>query len=97
VDGTRNSHTKGSKSERERQIPYDITYIWNHFSTEKKIMNLENRLVVVKGEGERVGWTGNFVNCTPTFPGTISVTHQSNQSGLGNCIRHMFYWTWRKT
>ena len=29
MDGTRESHTKQSKSERERQIPYDITYIWN--------------------------------------------------------------------
>ena len=25
-------------------------------STEKKIMNLENRLVVAKGEGEGMGW-----------------------------------------
>ena len=29
MDATRDSHTEGSKSERERQIPYDITYIWN--------------------------------------------------------------------
>ena len=29
TDGTRDSHTKWSKSERERQIPYDITYVWN--------------------------------------------------------------------
>ena len=29
IDGTRESHTKRSKSERERQIPCDITYIWN--------------------------------------------------------------------
>jgi len=27
MDGTRHSHTKWSKSERERQIPYDVTYI----------------------------------------------------------------------
>ena len=27
MDGTRDSHTEGSKSERERQIPYDITYM----------------------------------------------------------------------
>ena len=27
-----------------------------NLSTEKKLMNLENRLVVAKGEG--VGWTG---------------------------------------
>ena len=29
MDGTRDSHTKRIKLERERQIPYDITYIWN--------------------------------------------------------------------
>ena len=30
------------------------------FSIEKKLMDLENRLVVAKGEGEGVGWTGNL-------------------------------------
>ena len=29
IYGTRDSHTKWSKSERERQVPYDITYMWN--------------------------------------------------------------------
>ena len=29
VDVTRESHTKSSKSVRERQIPYNITYMWN--------------------------------------------------------------------
>ena len=29
MDETRDSHTKRSKSERERQLPCDITYIWN--------------------------------------------------------------------
>ena len=29
MDGTRDLHIKWSKSERERQIPYGITYIWN--------------------------------------------------------------------
>ena len=29
MDGSRNHHTKWSKSERKRQIPYDITYMWN--------------------------------------------------------------------
>ena len=29
MDGTRDYHTKWRKSERERQIPYDITYMWN--------------------------------------------------------------------
>ena len=26
---TRDDHTKWSKSERERQIPYNMTYLWN--------------------------------------------------------------------
>ena len=29
MDATRDYHTKWSKSERERQIPYDITYMRN--------------------------------------------------------------------
>ena len=29
-------------------------------STEKKLMDLENRLVVAKGEGEGGEWTGNL-------------------------------------
>ena len=31
-----------------------------NLSTEKKLMDLENRLVVVEGEGEGVGWMGNL-------------------------------------
>ena len=29
MDKPRNYHSKWSKSEGERQIPYDITYMWN--------------------------------------------------------------------
>ena len=29
MDGTRDSHTKRSKSQRERQILYGITYMWS--------------------------------------------------------------------
>ena len=29
MGGPRGYHTKWSKSERERQISYDITYMWN--------------------------------------------------------------------
>ena len=29
MDGPRDYHTKWSKSERERQIAYDITFVWN--------------------------------------------------------------------
>ena len=31
-----------------------------NLSTEKKIIDLENRLVVAKGEGEGVGWMGSL-------------------------------------
>ena len=31
-----------------------------NLSTEKKNMNLENRLVVAKGEREEVGWIGSL-------------------------------------
>ena len=31
-----------------------------NLSTERKIMDRENRLVVAKGEGERGGWIGNL-------------------------------------
>ena len=51
MDTTRFSHTK---LEREKQMTYDISYMWNlsygtneNQSTEQKhIMDLENRLVV---------------------------------------------------
>jgi len=31
-----------------------------NLSTENKLMDLENRLVVAKGVGEGVGWTGSL-------------------------------------
>lgn len=54
----RDSRTKWSKSERERQIPYDASYMWNLkdgineliYETEAD-SDPENRLVLAKGEG----------------------------------------------
>ena len=41
---TRDSHTKGSKSERERQIPYDIAYMWNlKYGTDEHIYKTETQ------------------------------------------------------
>ena len=37
-------------------------------STEKKIMDLENRLVVAMGEGEGVGWMGSMVLIDAILP-----------------------------
>ena len=41
MDGTRDSHAKWSKSERERQILYDITSIWNLKKTNEYICEIE--------------------------------------------------------
>ena len=32
----------------------------SNLSTEKKIMDMENRFVVAKGDGEEVGWKGSL-------------------------------------
>ena len=42
IDATKDYHTKWSKSERERQIPYDITYMWNlKYDTNEPIYETE--------------------------------------------------------
>ena len=55
----------GVKLERERQMPYDITYMWNlKYRTNESIYEtemgpqIENRLVVAKGKGNqgRMNW-----------------------------------------
>ena len=42
MDGPRDYHTKRSKSERERQTPYDLTYMWNlKYDTNEHIYKTE--------------------------------------------------------
>ena len=42
MDGPRDYHTKQSKSDIERQIPYDITYMWNlKYNTNEHIYKME--------------------------------------------------------
>ena len=62
MEETRAPHTK---SERERQLLYDSTYLQNlKYGTndpsikQKQIVDMESRLVVAKGEG--VGWMGSL-------------------------------------
>ena len=48
-------------SQKEKDKYHMISHIWNLiYGTEKKIMDMENRLVIAKGEEERVEWTGNL-------------------------------------
>ena len=59
MDEPRDYQTKWSKSNRERQMPYDITYVWNlKFDTNElnrnRLTNIENNLIVTKGDwGEK--------------------------------------------
>ena len=42
MGGPRDYHTKRSKSEREKQIPYNITYMWNlKYNTNEHIYKTE--------------------------------------------------------
>ena len=42
MDEPRDYHTKWNKSKRERQIPYDITYMWNlKYDTNELIYKIE--------------------------------------------------------
>ena len=42
MNGPETYHTKLSKSERERQIPYDITHMWNlKYDTNQHIYEAE--------------------------------------------------------
>ena len=53
-------YAKWNKPARERQIPYDLTYLWNLINKINKIYRLidtENRLMAVRREGFRgTGW-----------------------------------------
>ena len=58
--------SKVSQKEK-RQILYDITYMWNlKYGTNEPVYKTEtdtdikNRLMVAKGEGKGVGWTGSL-------------------------------------
>ena len=49
MDGTRDDPTNWSKSDRERQIPYDITCMWNlKYYTNELIYETETRLQMQK-------------------------------------------------
>ena len=73
MDATRDYHTKWSKSERERQIPYDITYNveskiwhkWTYLQNRNRLIDRENRLVVAKGEevGRGMEWEAGVSRC----------------------------------
>ena len=62
MDGPRDYHTKWSQSDRERQISYDISYMWNikkyhkwtYLQNRNRVTDVENKLMVTKGKS--AGW-----------------------------------------
>ena len=58
MDGSRDYCTKWSKPKRERQISYDIPYMWNlkkwykwtYLQDRNRPTDIENKLLVTKGE-----------------------------------------------
>ena len=58
MGGPRYYHTKWSKPDRERQIPYDITYMWNlkrwykwtYMQNRNRPTDIENKFMVTKEE-----------------------------------------------
>ena len=63
MDGPRDYHTKWSKPDRERQISYDIAYMWNlkkkwykwTVQNRNRLTDRENKLMVTKGKDGRKG------------------------------------------
>ena len=57
MDVPRDCHTKWCKSDTERQISYDIAYVWNlrkgykwtYLQNRSKITRVENKLMVIRG------------------------------------------------
>ena len=63
MDGTGDSHTEWSKSERERLIPYGITYIWNLiYGTNELFHRKENHGLVEQTCSCQEGGSGSGVD-----------------------------------
>ena len=77
IDGTRDSHTEWSKSEREKQILYDIAYICNLIYDTNEPFHRKNH-----GFGEQ----------TCGFQGGGGVSGVDWESGLNRCRQSPLEW-----
>ena len=62
MDGSRDCHTDWSKSEREEQTLYNITYMWNlekwyrwtYLQSRNRVTDVENKFKVTKGSRSEI-------------------------------------------
>ena len=62
MDGPSNCHIEWNKSDRDREISYDIAYMWNlkkwykwtYLQNRNRVTDVENKLMVTKGGKQ--GW-----------------------------------------
>ena len=95
MDGTINSHPELSKSERERQIPYDINYIWNLiYGTNRPFHKKETHGLgeqtcgCQRGEGESgMDWESGVKRCKPLLLEWIN--NEILLCGTGNYIQSL--------
>ena len=90
MDGTRNSNTKLGDSEREKQIPYDITYMWNlKYGTDDPIYKdhgYGKQTCGCKGKGRRE-WNGQelWAWCMQTFTfGLDELPYSTGNCAIGS-------------
>ena len=68
MDGSRDYHTKGSKSDWERQILYVITYMWNLIKKNvcilkrNRLTDTENKVEVTSGKRKGGRWQDGVWN-----------------------------------
>ena len=87
MDGPTDYHTKQSKSERERQIPYDITYTWNlKHDTNELIYETET-----DSHTQRTGWLPKRRGMVEGWIGSLGLADanyyiQNGQTTRSYCI-----------
>ena len=64
MDGPRGHCTKCNKSGRERQIPYDLTYMWNLKSKQNQVLRYKEQTgdYEAEGGGEMDEWSQQLQN-----------------------------------
>ena len=93
IDGPRDDHTKWSKSAKERQLPYDITYVWNlkyeliyesssvWIETDSQTQRTDMRLPSGEGGRRGVNWEFGVNRCKLLYRGWINNEVLSHSTG----------------